>query len=741
MYPDAEQGGSGRLHGVFVENLRIPAGGVTAVIGGSGSGKSTLLGLLAGLRPANRVDEGSRIDYRDGTGALYDLLDGRRPPPGEMAFVFQESQLIKTIPARMNAELGARVAAVPDARRSVDALAQDLGVADQMDRLSETLSGGQAQRIAVIRALCVHPRLIVCDEPTSSLDEETGATVMHGLHKWALATGCAVLWVTHNLEQAARFADGVVLVAHGRVYCDRESGQPWPVFEDPLETLHMLRDLDAQGRRQRPLTEGWIDAVFDAAPDVAPGPGVAGHGATGALSALSSYAFIIRCAVAEVSAPFRRALARGWSWYGASAAGMGGTLMRSLTQVLFLGLLVFYSVALGRAVTEASLSQSLAEPQMSHFTMAALRNSGSDLDRGTLLRVDETLQASAGDEGKIAEVFGRREQPIQYFWFPEETEDGTCATYAVGEPYSKRLQVFDNSEPLFADVMARKADGGGERFPLAALEAGGLVVTGAFMEDFGLEVLDELCLDLFGPVSVPVVAQVDSLPGGGERSYALGLTEQAYLDIFIAQDPAAYKQENRLIAPEYSRAAVYFQPDAAEKVICAFEGVPGCDAGGAALTGFKVDAGVLEQIRGLQGTLSGAQLAFGALAIAFAATIAISTGLSVGAFVRQNEKSIAVMKAFGYGFGHVLVLILTQIAILLGLGVLLFMLAAQVFQVAGVAYLAEAFDLPQAWLAFQPGLFLRALVVLVGISLMVTVQVLAAWWLRNAYLGETLQAI
>ena len=102
-------------------------------------------------------------------------------------------------------------------RQALKKLGLQSGTESLIGKKAAELSGGQAQRIAIMRALSMNPRAILCDEPTSSLDERTATDVMEALRGWAHETGRPVLWVTHNLKHAARFADHFIFVADGRV--------------------------------------------------------------------------------------------------------------------------------------------------------------------------------------------------------------------------------------------------------------------------------------------------------------------------------------------------------------------------------------------------------------------------------------------------------------------------------------------------------------------------------------------
>jgi ABC-type lipoprotein export system ATPase subunit len=193
-------------------DLTVGAGELVAVIGRSGSGKSTLLHLLGGL---DRPDAGEiavagvRIDRCSET----ELIDVRRRLVG---FVFQFFHLLPELTGAENVLLPARLAGDgPLAEQRARELIERLGVTDAAERLPGVLSGGEQQRLAVARAMVNEPRLILADEPTGNLDEQSGHEVLRVLREIARG-GRAVVLVTHDTEAAA-LADRVLHLVDGRL--------------------------------------------------------------------------------------------------------------------------------------------------------------------------------------------------------------------------------------------------------------------------------------------------------------------------------------------------------------------------------------------------------------------------------------------------------------------------------------------------------------------------------------------
>ena len=180
---------------------------------GSGSGKSTLLSILGGLNPPSR----GRV-LVDGLDVYSLSLERRADFRHEyIGFVFQQLQLVSYLTALENVMLPLAISKLPGAerrRRAADALAR-VGLADKADRLPGALSGGEQGRVAVARAIVNHPPVVLADEPTGSLDSETGRQVMRLLRSLG-DDGLAVVLVTHNEENAV-FADRVIRMRDGRL--------------------------------------------------------------------------------------------------------------------------------------------------------------------------------------------------------------------------------------------------------------------------------------------------------------------------------------------------------------------------------------------------------------------------------------------------------------------------------------------------------------------------------------------
>lgn len=210
-------GATRALTGVDVD---VRAGEIVALTGRSGSGKTSLLYCLAGiLRP-----DGGRIVYRHHDLTRLEDASLSRLRRAEFGFVFQFAELVPELSLIENVALPLRLNGV--GRREAEARARGflerLGIAAQGHRRPAQVSGGEAQRAAIARALVHHPRIVFADEPTGSLDSENKRGVLREFITLARTEGAAVILASHETEVSAaadrhlELVDGAIHVASGR---------------------------------------------------------------------------------------------------------------------------------------------------------------------------------------------------------------------------------------------------------------------------------------------------------------------------------------------------------------------------------------------------------------------------------------------------------------------------------------------------------------------------------------------
>ena len=192
--------GAARVHILKDVGLHISTGEAVGLVGPSGSGKSTLLMVMAGLE---RPDSGTVLV----AGEMLPKLDEdalARFRGRNVGIVFQSFHLIPTMTALENVAVPLELAGIADAAERARAELATVGLAERLDHYPAQLSGGEQQRVALARALAPNPAILVADEPTGNLDEETGRQIVELLFKGHEERGMTLVLVTHDPSLAAR---------------------------------------------------------------------------------------------------------------------------------------------------------------------------------------------------------------------------------------------------------------------------------------------------------------------------------------------------------------------------------------------------------------------------------------------------------------------------------------------------------------------------------------------------------
>lgn len=181
-------------------NFKISKGEIVAFTGHSGSGKSTLLGLLAGL---DQPDQG-KILYNNQNLTELNPSDLQKFRAKNISLIFQNYYLIPHLTALENVQLPLQILGLHDQLTETESLLHEVGLGNRLHHYPSELSGGESQRVAIARGLAVRPMVLLADEPTGSLDTETGDKVMDLYFDLVRRHHLTSIIVTHNQELASR---------------------------------------------------------------------------------------------------------------------------------------------------------------------------------------------------------------------------------------------------------------------------------------------------------------------------------------------------------------------------------------------------------------------------------------------------------------------------------------------------------------------------------------------------------
>jgi putative ABC transport system ATP-binding protein len=208
--------GKGQLRKLilFDINMDLFAGEIAILMGPSGSGKTTLLTLIGALRS---IQQGSlKLLGHELFGASRQKLVQARKGIG---FIFQSHNLLESLSAKENVNMSLKLHphfSLEERHRRSIAILNEVGLGEHVDNYPSSLSGGQKQRVAISRALVSHPKLVLADEPTASLDSKTGRDVVEIMRRLAREEGCTVLLVTHD-NRILDLADRIIRMEDGQI--------------------------------------------------------------------------------------------------------------------------------------------------------------------------------------------------------------------------------------------------------------------------------------------------------------------------------------------------------------------------------------------------------------------------------------------------------------------------------------------------------------------------------------------
>lgn len=211
-------------------DLSLPGKGVTVLFGHSGSGKTTVLRCVAGLERAQQARIAISGDvWQDSAKGIF-MPTWQR----SIGYVFQEASLFPHLNVRRNLAFGMKRVKAGGTMNDLIRVAGQLGIEHLLDRSPDKLSGGERQRVAIARALLTRPRLLLMDEPLSALDMARKQEILPYLEQLHDRLEVPMLYVTHQIEEAAHLGDHLVLMEQGRVQASGPLGSVLARLDLPL---------------------------------------------------------------------------------------------------------------------------------------------------------------------------------------------------------------------------------------------------------------------------------------------------------------------------------------------------------------------------------------------------------------------------------------------------------------------------------------------------------------------------
>lgn len=202
-------------------SFAVNKGEFAVIVGSSGAGKSTVLNILGGM---DHCDEGTI--YVDGKKISdmkeRELTTYRRY---DIGFVFQFYNLVPNLTAKENVELACQICKDP---LDVETVLTNVGLKDRMNNFPSQLSGGEQQRVSIARALAKNPKLLLCDESTGALDDNTGKTILKLLQDTCYRDGMTVILITHN-HAITPMANRIITMKNSKVISNVYNENPVPI--------------------------------------------------------------------------------------------------------------------------------------------------------------------------------------------------------------------------------------------------------------------------------------------------------------------------------------------------------------------------------------------------------------------------------------------------------------------------------------------------------------------------------
>ena len=628
-----------------IERLIIPRNQVVVILGYSGSGKTTLLNILGMLDHPDTTKHTKITKELKALDSKINLLDkkSRRniQNNGHFGFVFQEGYLLSNLTNRLNIESPIYINGLKNNSDYIDELLTKFHLdKEKAERNPSMLSGGQAQRIAVIRSIVHNPNIIFADEPTSSLHHDIGMEIMKMLRDWCKESNKdnSLIWVTHNIDQAADLADHIIFLRDGKVIKSipnpknvetiqkvlKENIEPKQKHDKLGEPgLHLYQSLTKDNSKNKNLKEFYQKMMK----------------------------FILIFAISDIFPKTNRKF-----------IFLPKIMMRKNSQ--FLNMLTLFMVLLfGLFFLNISFSlknyfvTSVSDPRINKIVINSKKN-GLSLEHNDMERLSSlvwvknqgkfeifiTWKKNAEKKGyqiirnATLGAFGSRDRGFDCYLSKKAREDNFSSTYTLNvvslnvmDPILEKYYLLEGNSIKDLRLGHRKIQDIYKKNGKYDPKKRGIIITkDALEKGLGYSTVPKnIDVDFMSKhENLPLLGVVKSLPFLGDMMVTEGWFETHYYDLGSNEDPL----------PGYERISVYIQD-------MLNDGLPMCDAiiDLKYITGEDVKAR-LEWIKNLTDfvMLFSIIAAFGVLIIACGALFS-----SYAQAVKQKQKEIGVLMAFG----------------------------------------------------------------------------------------------
>jgi putative ABC transport system ATP-binding protein len=753
--------------------LEIYRGQVVAIVGRSGSGKSTLLNLLGGLRKPDRkwVRAESELSFHRHDGSSVNLLaEDQNYRPGDVGFVFQKPHLMETNTVAHNIRLGVPIRGHSVNDAELKKIGARFGLQAESDsgheqgvagvwafgqkRASE-LSGGQAQRVSIARAHFSDPEILICDEPTSNLDDTIANEVMTTLVRQAKEKNQTILFVTHNLKTVVSYAERIIVVNNGLISHDipasdlsadvtlsSEGLKPAGQEEraDRLRSLMMEEqppDFVLQGGKYKKPRRHFL-----------PGSKVTGGSfKSGASGFWLSTLYVMTSAFQDTFDTSGRRSVGARSNAGSMSSAYSPIVLigrflnalRGYRKYAFLFplvalMIVLYFSILAQGAMQQYMREAPLKPMNSHVTIKYRTDFTGGarahvLDIGTIKRLQSEFEALTSNVLPAAsmaapQVYSRRDELNAGYSF------GDCGS--TDQSSQGDVRVFDPAEPLYRELPVRTLNGEGAEIAYGGLASSGRA--GAVISRRVWESRDPgstpntICLDIFLEQSTPIAGVAGDIVGGGEYTFDIAITEKE----FRRRYADARRNEGSAIGseklPPSTAAAVYFDPNHASTVL---DHLSNKESFLFSKTEFEKMQGYITMVSGIfYATKLSTWFVVGMLA-AFLLFI-------FGLFVQTVEKNLLIMRSYRYRTYHVFLFLLTEAVILTVKAVAVSGLIILLASHYGHETLAARMSIDQALLVFDWQIFLKSALTVSVVLLVIILTTTIVWRIRNRVIADRL---